>query len=270
MKHTLSQIDHTAIGAACGITEITLMQPTVAFKNALQEGRSIPLNPIQWYRGYMMNLVSITPTIAMQFSANYLYEKLYRGFYGKAPTELGTIMIAACAGATSAVVIGPTELVVIQQQRHFRNLSIMLPHLWKNYGASWMMRGIDATVCREAIYCGGYLGLAPVLKQYLDQFEGISNSNKILFSGIAGGLFAALFSQPFDTIKTIMQAQLDVKLKPEYRTMMTTGYYVAGQRGIPYLWKGLLPRGLRLICASIIINATRSFIIDLFESEDNS
>ena len=43
------------IGALAGVTEVTIMHPTVALKNALQEGRSLPRTPAALYRGYLVS-----------------------------------------------------------------------------------------------------------------------------------------------------------------------------------------------------------------------
>ena len=51
---SLSPFEHTAIGAFAGVVEVCIMQPTVAIKNALQEGRSLPANPAQYYRGVVV------------------------------------------------------------------------------------------------------------------------------------------------------------------------------------------------------------------------
>jgi hypothetical protein len=48
---SLSPWEHTAIGALAGFVEVCVMQPTVGVKNALQEGRSVPRNPMVLYRG---------------------------------------------------------------------------------------------------------------------------------------------------------------------------------------------------------------------------
>ncbi len=58
---TVSAGEHTAIGALSGTTEVILMQPLVAFKNALQEGRSLqPLlrNPVHLYRGLTVSALT--------------------------------------------------------------------------------------------------------------------------------------------------------------------------------------------------------------------
>ena len=52
---SLSAIEHTGIGAVAGTFEVCVNQPTVAIKNALQEGRPLPANPAAYYRGLAVN-----------------------------------------------------------------------------------------------------------------------------------------------------------------------------------------------------------------------
>lgn len=52
---SLSSVEHTAIGALAGIVEVGIMQPTVAIKNALQEGRPLPAAPAAYYRGLLVS-----------------------------------------------------------------------------------------------------------------------------------------------------------------------------------------------------------------------
>lgn len=52
---TLTPIEHTAIGALAGVLEVSVMQPTVTVKNALQEGRALPRTPLAFYRGYLVS-----------------------------------------------------------------------------------------------------------------------------------------------------------------------------------------------------------------------
>jgi solute carrier family 25 (mitochondrial citrate transporter), member 1 len=54
----VSPWEHTAIGAVGGVSEVILMQPMVAFKNALQEGRPLPRTPVGLYRGLLVSFVS--------------------------------------------------------------------------------------------------------------------------------------------------------------------------------------------------------------------
>ena len=54
-KPSLSSLEMTAIGAVSGTLEVCVMQPTVAVKNAIQEGRAIPRTPGGLYRGLLVS-----------------------------------------------------------------------------------------------------------------------------------------------------------------------------------------------------------------------
>lgn len=75
MSSKVTAAEHTAIGAFGGIAEVCFMQPMVGIKNALQEGRPIPTNPLHLYRGLLMNCVSIAPITATQFGTNSVLRK---------------------------------------------------------------------------------------------------------------------------------------------------------------------------------------------------
>ncbi len=70
----LNAATHAAIGAVSGVIEVTLLHPTVAWKNALQEGRPLVLAPQALYRGYVINVGSFAPITCMQFGVNRLLE----------------------------------------------------------------------------------------------------------------------------------------------------------------------------------------------------
>ena len=53
-KSTVTPLEHTLIGAAGGVMEVCMMQPMVAFKNAMQEGRPMPRGPVELYRGLLV------------------------------------------------------------------------------------------------------------------------------------------------------------------------------------------------------------------------
>jgi solute carrier family 25 citrate transporter 1 len=55
----VTPLEHTLIGAVGGVMEVCLMQPMVAFKNALQEGRPLPRTPVQMYRGLLVRVLGV-------------------------------------------------------------------------------------------------------------------------------------------------------------------------------------------------------------------
>ena len=63
------------IGALAGMVEITIAQPTVTWKNYLQDGRSPPLNPAVWYRGWTVAVFMQAPVTCAQFGGSRLFEQ---------------------------------------------------------------------------------------------------------------------------------------------------------------------------------------------------
>lgn len=61
------------IGALAGMTEVTIMQPTVAIKNALQEGRPLPRTPLAYYRGLSVSYIMFATIL---YSRKYLSAKV--------------------------------------------------------------------------------------------------------------------------------------------------------------------------------------------------
>ncbi|KAK9843463.1 hypothetical protein WJX81_004159 [Elliptochloris bilobata] len=208
----LSSLEHTAIGAVAGLVEVTVMQPTVAMKNALQEGRPVPWSPLALYRGYAVNAASIVPITAVQMGANrYIESVLLSADPSRPLSPAERIGAALTAGATSAVLSCPAELLMIQQQRTGESLLVAA----RRVGLRQLYRGLSVTAAREGIYTGCYLGLSPA--------------------------------------------------HPEYNNWRTTVRHITQTQGTSGLWAGLLPRGIRVVGACMILQTVRTRLIELAE-----
>ena len=85
-------------------------------------------------------------------------------------SDAETIMAAAGAGAMSAVVYSPVDLLTIQQQKlGLDSVGKTVQTLVQSYGLRGLYRGFWSCVGREALYTAGYLGLAPVFTTRLVQ-----------------------------------------------------------------------------------------------------
>lgn len=67
-RRPLSAAENLSVGATAGAIEITLQQPTIALKNAMQTGAPLPRSIPALYRGLGVNVASIAPITAVQFS----------------------------------------------------------------------------------------------------------------------------------------------------------------------------------------------------------
>ncbi|KAF6250639.1 mitochondrial carrier domain-containing protein [Scenedesmus sp. NREL 46B-D3] len=237
----VTPVEHTLIGAVGGVMEVCLMQPMVAFKNALQEGRPLPTTPSQMYRGLLINCGSIAPITASQFGTNRFMERTLMQRTGRQQlSSVERFGCAATAGAVSALVATPTELVIIQQQKKGTSLLQEVKHFAASYPAYSAYRGLWPCVMRETLYAAGYLGLCPVL------FDKLKDSQQF---------------KPFDTIKTRMQAAMYAK--PEYLSWTSTAATIHREGGMANFWSGLLPRMTRIIAATFILINVRSTVTPL-------
>ncbi|KXZ48758.1 hypothetical protein GPECTOR_25g342 [Gonium pectorale] len=239
------------------------MQPLVGIKNALQEGRPIPKNPAHLYRGLLMNVVSMAPITASQFGTNRLMQTVVLKKSEGDLTGLERFGSAAVAGAVSAFIASPSELIIIQQQKSGRSLGAETSHFFKTHGATSVVRGLIPAIGREMLYAAGYLGLFPIIKKRLDEEMPDSPGLSLITAGITGGVFAAACSHPFDTAKTRMQAFM--YSKPEYRNLRSTFATIYAEGGLPRFWKGLAPRMLRIVCATFILNALRTHTVEYLD-----
>ncbi|KAF8058077.1 mcfT [Scenedesmus sp. PABB004] len=264
----VTPLEHTAIGAVGGVMEVCLMQPMVAFKNALQEGRPLPRTPLAMYRGLLINCGSIAPITASQFGTNRFMERLVsQRAGGQELGSWGRFGCAAVAGAVSALVASPTELIIIQQQKKCTPLLAEVRHFVATYPAKSAFRGLGPCMGRETLYAAGYLGLCPILYDKLKDSDALKGSpaGAMAIAGVVGGVFAACASHPFDTIKTRMQAAMYGK--PEYLTWTSTAATILAEGGVLNFWRGLLPRMTRIIAATFILINVRSTVVGHLEAQ---
>eukprot|EP00798_Chlamydomonas_sp_ICE-L_P025739 gene25739-11399_t len=268
MSGTVTPLEMTAIGALAGSLEVSFAQPLVGMKNALQEGRPVPRSFNHLYRGLALNIMSMAPITASQFGANRILQQALTGPSDVELTGLQRLGCAMGAGAVSAAVASPSELLIIHQQKSGRSLAAEASHFYNNYKATSLTRGAVSCSMREMLYAGSYLGLCPILMEVLDKNESFQKTmpkgSSLIVAGLTGGIFGAVASQPFDTVKTRMQAHMFEK--PEYSSMSKTMGSIYKESGLLEFWKGVVPRTARIICATFILHGVRTTCVDFFEN----
>lgn len=202
----LSEGENILLGGIAALTEGILLQPTLYWKNCLQQGLPLSMSPRMIYRGTGAALCNEVAQMCLQFGATGAIKARLSG-YSKAVADIGS---AAAAGMLSAAVASPIELVMIQQQRVGGSLvGTPLRVLRENgAGSSGMLRGLGLAVMRDSIYVGGMLGLTPVMQAYLQESHGMQQSSASLSASALGGIAGGVLSHPFDVVKTCMQGDL--------------------------------------------------------------
>ena len=82
-------------------------------------------------------------------------------------------------------------------------------------GPSTIFRGTTGMMLREGIYCGGYLGIIPVVRAEVQKANpDLSPDQARLAATFMAGPLCSMFSHPPDTLKTCLQGDTEgVKYK---------------------------------------------------------
>jgi len=254
----LTDAENMALGFIGGSIDVSLLQSTNYWKNAAQQGLPFTLNPLVLYRGYLANLANNGFCVSTQFLFNGLVSKGITGGIDRPLTAPEKITCGTAAGVLSGVVCGPIELVMIQQQRQGLGFIATSLSILKG-GASSVFRGTTGMCFREGIYCGGYLGIMPVVREqvqrrYPESFGKTEDGARFCAALIAGPINGVL-SHPPDTLKTCLQGDL--------HGVKFTGYgqsvgVLVRESGVLSLWRGYPWRLLRQMCALFIFDKVNS------------
>eukprot|EP00924_Labyrinthula_sp_SR-Ha-C_P007559 snap_masked-scaffold_110-processed-gene-0.4-mRNA-1 protein AED:0.06 eAED:0.06 QI:0/-1/0/1/-1/1/1/0/279 len=255
-RASLTTDENLIVGAVGGTLETALLMPIITYKFCKQEGRPYPKFP-RMYKGVGIQAGSVAPLTAIQMAINGLTEKYMLSLLNS--TQLNksqTISCAALAGAFSALLYAPVDSIMIHQQKLNLPPIQTISTLIKTYGPTSIFRALPSTALREALYVGGYLGLAPVFTKEIMNMKGWENSFYLgsLSGAILAGVISNLLSHPVDTVKTLQQADME---KKKFRNSFISGKEVWKEEGIKGFFKGGFARTVRGCGAFFVVSSLR-------------
>jgi hypothetical protein len=185
------------IGLGSSIAAVPIIQPLMYFKNQRQLGvtfaQLINSNPFYWYRGTLGFTTSFGPKIALQTMTKWELNKHFNSLFS-----------SVAAGIISAVVVSPSEIILINQQSHGKRYRQTVADIYKIGSFSIFVRGMLATMMREGISAGVIFEYVPEMKKRLIEMN-YSSITASLIAGISGGIFATIITHPSDSFKTQVQ-----------------------------------------------------------------
>mmetsp|Transcript_9571 Transcript_9571/g.17466 ORF Transcript_9571/g.17466 Transcript_9571/m.17466 type:complete len:230 (-) Transcript_9571:36-725(-) len=210
MSQELSELENAMLGMTAGVIEVACLQPLNYWKNAAQQGLPLSLNPRHLYRGLGPNCVNMGSCTMLQFVFGGKIKSLITGGVTRDLSIAEEMGAGLAAGGLSALVGSPLELVMIQQQRKGNNIlatagSLLNPSIG---------RGFVGCAVREGLWTVGYLSIPPIVRNFMrtnmpDTFD--SDDKARVPAALTGALFACYLTQPFDTVKTCMQGDIERK-----------------------------------------------------------
>ncbi|KAL7533749.1 hypothetical protein ACHAXR_005432 [Thalassiosira sp. AJA248-18] len=250
MSTKLNEFQNATVGMTVGVIEVLCLQPFNYCKNMIQQGQPLSADPRKLYRGVGANAVNMGSCTMIQFAVGGSLKKMILGGEKrqlKTHEEMGA---GIAAGVTSAFVGSPLELIMIQQQRTGGGTvgtikSIATP--------TNILRGFTGAAVREGLWTCGYLSIPPIVRRklretYPDKFD--SDAKARVPAALLGGLFACYLTQPFDTVKTCMQGDIERKT---YGTFTETAKLI-GKDGFTAFYRGATFRYGRMVCAVFMMD----------------
>ncbi|RKO87474.1 mitochondrial carrier domain-containing protein, partial [Blyttiomyces helicus] len=206
--------------------------------------------PRALYRGIPAPILVEAPKRAIKFGANDAFGHYYKDKFGFKDGKALAVLTGVSAGIAEAILVNPFELVKIRMQDKgnagvYNGTGDCVKKIFASDGALGFTRGLEATMFRHAVWNGGYFGVISGIRSTLPEAETKQGTLARNFvAGTLGGTFATMLNTPFDVAKTRIQGQTAVPFK--YGATIPSILLVAREEGVGALYKGFLPKVLRL------------------------
>lgn len=269
-----------ASGAIAGVSEILVMYPLDVVKTRQQLDSTNAYNGTirclkkivkeegfsRLYKGISAPILMEAPKRATKFAANDEWGKFYRGFFGvPTMTQSLAVLTGATAGATESFVVVPFELVKIKLQDRsskFNGMGEVLKHIIKTDGVFGLYKGLESTLWRHVMWNAGYFGLIHQVRTLMPKPKTSSEKTLVdLTCGTIGGTFGTVLNTPFDVVKSRIQAG-----STRYRWTLPSLLTVAKEEGFTALYKGFIPKVLRLGPGGGILLVVFTTCMDFFRT----
>ena len=209
---------------------------------------------------------------ATKFAANDSWGSFYRNAFGvdKMSQSL-SILTGASAGATESFVVVPFELVKIRLQdrtsagRYNGPVDAVLK-IMKQEGPLALYNGLESTMWRHVLWNAGYFGVIFQIKALLPQADNKKQQiRNDLVAGSLGGTFGTVLNTPMDVVKSrIQNSPKTAGSVPKYNWAWPALGTVMKEEGFPALYKGFLPKVLRLGPGGGILLVVFTGVMDFF------
>jgi hypothetical protein len=267
-KNSVTVFQSYSIGLVLGFIEVFITQPLFVLKTLIQQQKKVDRNLKSYYRGYFTNVASFGPAMAMQMGTNKALNYLTPSDYQE-KTSLSLIN-AFMAGASSAIILTPSEMVMTWQGLLKKKPIETMQYLYQKKGCSSFYKGVMAIALREGVFAIGFLELQP----YIEKKIHANISNKLVsytLSGVIAGFIATMSSQAYDVIKTSQQYIQNPeetntnKFKLNARNFLTTTQHLYKNGGSQRFFSGFTVRAPLIMASVTIMSAGQEVAEDLLK-----
>jgi len=253
------------VGTLAGWSEIVVCQPIDTYKTGLQSVQRVKFAEFfdkgvrHWYAGMTPMLVFR----AVYISALKVSNESYKNFVAARGHNPNSQLQLMAGGVFSGVVATPVSCVSEWFKTQMQNNGLRLSTLIHANRTSFKaFAGMSATTLREGCYGATLFGLNPIFyRQLQDTFPDLNSHVAHVVSGMAAGITGGVISQPFDTIKTLMQEKYGQSVKSSF--LQVTRERIQAH-GVASLWAGIIARGSRLAVGTLILDRCLTYYSEHF------
>ncbi|KAK3342526.1 mitochondrial 2-oxodicarboxylate carrier 1 [Neurospora tetraspora] len=228
--------------------------------------------PSRLYRGITAPILMEAPKRATKFAANDRWGKFYRDLFGQQQMTQGlSVLTGASAGATEAFIVVPFELVKIRLQDKasagkYNGAVDVVVKTVRNEGLLAMYNGLESTLWRHILWNAGYFGCIFQVRQLIPKAETKKGQTiNDIIAGTIGGTVGTIFNTPMDVVKSRIQNTIKVPGQvPKYNWAFPAVLTVFKEEGFGALYKGFIPKVLRLGPGGGILLVVYTGVMDMF------
>ncbi|XP_012268683.2 mitochondrial 2-oxodicarboxylate carrier [Athalia rosae] len=261
-------------GGSAGFVEVCIMHPMDLVKTRFQlQVKSTTIDPTYYtgiidcmkkmyvseglgayWKGIVPPIIVETPKRAVKFFTFEQYKQFFL-FGASSPTPLTFSCAGFFAGVTEGILVNPFEVIKVQLQSNRRRVKespstfLVTKEIirTKGFGLNGLYKGLSATVLRNAVFNSFYFGFYHSVKGYipLNKDPLLEFFTKVGI-GFTSGTLASCLNIPFDVAKSRIQGPQPHADSIKYQGTFRTIGIVYREEGFRALYKGLLPKVLRL------------------------
>ncbi|KAF3960931.1 hypothetical protein CMV_014403 [Castanea mollissima] len=281
----IAKQEHAFAGALAGIFVSLCLHPVDTVKTVIQSchaeqksicyiGKSIVSDRglTGLYRGIATNITSSAPISALY---TFTYESVKGALLPLFPKEYYSIahcMAGGCASVATSFIFTPSERIKQQMQvsSHYQNCWNAFVGIIGKGGLRSLYAGWGAVLCRNVphsvIKFYTYESLKGAMLSSMQSSAQLSTLQTLVCGGLAGST-AALFTTPFDVVKTRLQTQIPGSLS-QYGSVFHALREIGKNEGLRGLYRGLTPRLVMYMSQGAIFFASYEFFKRMFSLEE--
>ncbi|KAK9277768.1 hypothetical protein L1049_007315 [Liquidambar formosana] len=281
----LAKQEHALAGALAGVCVSLCLHPVDTIKTVIQScradqksicyiGQSIVSQRglTGLYRGIASNIASSAPISAVY---TFTYESVKGALLPLLPKDYHSFahcMAGGCASIATSFIFTPSERIKQQMQvgSHYQNCWNALVGIIGKGGLPSLYTGWGAVLCRNVphsiIKFYTYESLKQLMLSSLQSNAQLNTAQTLVCGGLAGST-AALFTTPFDVVKTRLQTQIPGSVS-QYDSVFHALKEIGKHEGLKGLYRGLTPRLVMYISQGALFFASyelfkRSFSLEV-------